>query len=128
AALFGVCFGLSIDYAVFLLVRMRERWEKGDGSREAHEEAISYGLEHTAAVITGAAAIMAAVFMAYAIAPIATVSQFGIGLTVAALLDATVIRLILLPILMRAVGPRVWWLPASWERRMPRLPAPDAAS
>jgi RND superfamily putative drug exporter len=121
AALFGVCFGLSIDYAVFLLMRMRERWEEGDGSRAAHEDAIAFGLERTASVITGAAAIMAAVFMAYAIAPIATVSQFGIGLTVAVLLDATVIRLILLPILMRLVGPRVWWLPDGLERRMPRL-------
>jgi RND superfamily putative drug exporter len=111
AAIFGVCFGLSIDYAVFLLMRMRERWEQGDGSRAAHEDAIAYGLERTAGVITGAAAIMAAVFMAYAIAPIATVGQFGIGLTVAVLLDATVIRLILLPILMRLIGPRVWWLP-----------------
>jgi putative drug exporter of the RND superfamily len=111
AAIFGVCFGLSIDYAVFLLMRMRERWDRGDGSRRAHEEAIAYGLERTAGVITGAAAIMAAVFMAYAIAPIATVGQFGIGLTVAVLLDATVIRLILLPILMRLIGPGVWWLP-----------------
>ncbi len=115
AAIFGVCFGLSIDYAVFLLMRMRERWDRGDGSRRAHEEAIAYGLERTAGVITGAAAIMAAVFMAYAVAPIATVAQFGIGLTVAVLLDATVIRLILLPILMRLVGPRVWWLPGRTE-------------
>ena len=118
AAIFGVCFGLSIDYAVFLLVRMRERWEQGDGSRAAHDGAIAYGLERTAGVITGAAAIMAAVFMAYAIAPIATIGQFGIGLTVAVLLDATVIRLILLPILMRLIGPSVWWLP-SWLRRAP---------
>jgi RND superfamily putative drug exporter len=112
AAIFGVCFGLSIDYAVFLLMRMRESWDRGDGSRQAHEDAIAYGLERTAGVITGAAAIMAAVFMAYAIAPIATIGQFGIGLTVAVLLDATVIRLILLPILMRLIGPRVWWLPS----------------
>jgi RND superfamily putative drug exporter len=120
AAIFGVCFGLSIDYAVFLLMRMRERWDRGDGSRAAHEEAIAYGLERTAGVITGAAAIMAAVFMAYAIAPIATIAQFGIGLTVAVLLDATVIRLILLPILMRLIGPRVWWLPGTPRRASPR--------
>jgi RND superfamily putative drug exporter len=122
AAIFGVCFGLSIDYAVFLLMRMRERWDRGDGSRAAHEAAISFGLERTAGVITGAAAIMAAVFMAYAIAPIATVGQFGIGLTVAVLLDATVIRLILLPILMRLIGPGVWWQPA-WLRPV-GAPAP----
>jgi RND superfamily putative drug exporter len=120
AAIFGVCFGLSIDYAVFLLMRMREKWDRGDGSRQAHEEAIGYGLERTAGVITGAAAIMAAVFMAYAIAPIATIAQFGIGLTVAVLLDATVIRLILLPILMRLIGPRVWWLPGTPRRASPR--------
>jgi RND superfamily putative drug exporter len=124
AAIFGVCFGLSIDYAVFLLMRMRERWDRGDGSRAAHEAAISFGLERTAGVITGAAAIMAAVFMAYAIAPIATVGQFGIGLTVAVLLDATVIRLILLPILMRLIGPGVWWQP-SWLRPAGASPRRD---
>jgi putative drug exporter of the RND superfamily len=117
AAIFGVVFGLSIDYAVFLLVRMRESWDAGAG----HLAAIEHGLERTAAVVTGAAAIMAAVFIAFAWAPIATVSQLGVGLTVAVILDATVIRLLLLPVLMRLAGERVWWLPAWLDRRLPRI-------
>jgi len=115
--IFGVVFGLSIDYAVFLLVRMREHYdEHGDNAA-----AIDFGLEKTARVITGAAAIMMAVFIAFAGAPIATVSQLGIGLTVAVLLDATVVRIVLLPALMLLVGKRVWWLPRPLERALPRL-------
>jgi putative drug exporter of the RND superfamily len=116
-AIFGVVFGLSIDYAVFLLVRMREHYDAG----HSHAEAIEYGLAKTARVITGAAAIMMAVFVAFAGAPIATVSQLGIGLTVAVLLDATVVRIVLLPALMLLLGERVWWLPRSLDRALPRL-------
>jgi putative drug exporter of the RND superfamily len=115
--IFGVVFGLSIDYAVFLLVRMREHRDAGGG----HVEAIEYGLERTARVITGAAAIMMAVFVAFAGSSIATVSQLGVGLTVAVLLDATVVRIILLPALMLLIGERVWWLPRPLERLLPKL-------
>jgi RND superfamily putative drug exporter len=115
--IFGVVFGLSIDYAVFLLVRMRERYD-ADGD---HADAIAFGLDRTARVITGAAAIMMAVFVAFAGAPIATVSQLGVGLTVAVLLDATVVRIVLLPALMLLIGERVWWLPRPLERVLPRL-------
>ena len=117
AGIFGIVFGLSIDYAVFLLMRMREHYENG----APNEEAIAFGLERTARVITGAAAIMTAVFVAFAGAPIATVSQLGVGLTVAVLLDATVIRIVLLPALMLLLGDRVWWLPRSLERTLPRI-------
>ncbi len=116
-AIFGVVFGLSIDYAVFLLSRMRERYDS-DGD---HAAAIEFGLEKTARVITGAAAIMMAVFIAFAGAPIATVSQLGIGLTVAVLLDATVVRIVLLPALMLLIGERVWWLPRPLERVLPKF-------
>lgn len=116
-AIFGVVFGLSIDYAVFLLVRMREHYDHaGDNAA-----AIEFGLERTARVITGAAAIMMAVFVAFAGAPIATVSQLGVGLTVAVLLDATVVRIVLLPALMLLLGDRVWWLPGPLRRVLPRL-------
>jgi putative drug exporter of the RND superfamily len=115
-AIFGVTFGLSIDYAVFLIARMRERYEV-DGDNRA---AIAYGLEKTAGVITGAAAIMAAVFISFATAPIATVSQMGVGLTVAILLDATVVRIVLLPALMLLLGDRVWRVPPSLDRVLPR--------
>ena len=117
AGIFGIVFGLSIDYAVFLLMRMRESWER-DGD---HQAAIAFGLERTAGVITGAATIMAVVFGVFATAPIDTVAQFGVGLTVAVLLDATLIRLVLLPTLMASLGPRVWWLPAWLDRLLPRL-------
>jgi putative drug exporter of the RND superfamily len=116
-AIFGVVFGLSIDYAVFLLVRMREHYDR-EGDNAA---AIEFGLERTARVITGAAAIMMAVFVAFAGAPIATVSQLGIGLTVAVLLDATVVRIVLLPALMLLLGDRVWWLPRPLDKVLPRL-------
>ncbi len=115
-AIFGVTFGLSIDYAVFLIARMRERYEV-DGDNRA---AIDFGLEKTAGVITGAAAIMAAVFISFATAPIATVSQMGVGLTVAILLDATVVRIVLLPALMLLLGDRVWSVPPGLDRILPR--------
>jgi RND superfamily putative drug exporter len=121
-AIFGVTFGLSIDYAVFLIARMRERYAI-DGDNRA---AIEFGLEKTAGVITGAAAIMAAVFISFAMAPIATVSQMGVGLTVAILLDATVVRIILLPALMLLLGDRVWHVPSSLDRILPRRNVLDA--
>ena len=116
-AIFGVVFGLSIDYAVFLLTRMRERFAMGASG----EDAIMFGLEKTARVITGAAAIMMAVFIAFAGAPIATISQLGVGLTVAVLLDATVVRIVLLPALMLLFGDRVWWLPSPLRRVLPEI-------
>jgi RND superfamily putative drug exporter len=117
AGIFGIVFGLSIDYAVFLLTRMRESREAG----ATNEEAIAFGLQRTARVITGAAAIMLTVFIAFAAAPIATVSQLGTGLAVAVVLDATVVRIVLLPALMLIVGDRVWWLPQPLERALPKL-------
>jgi RND superfamily putative drug exporter len=115
--IFGLVFGLSIDYAVFLLSRMREHYDAhGDNAA-----AVEFGLARTAGVITGAAAIMMVVFIAFAGAPIATVSQLGIGLTVAVLLDATVVRIVLLPALMLLLGDRVWWLPKPLERVIPKL-------
>jgi len=117
AGIFGIIFGLSIDYAVFLLMRVREHYENG----APNEEAIRFGLQRTARVITGAAAIMAVVFVAFASAKIATVSQLGVGLTVAVALDATVVRIVLLPALMLLLGDRVWWLPAPLRRILPRI-------
>jgi RND superfamily putative drug exporter len=117
AGIFGIIFGLSIDYAVFLLMRMREHHE----NNSSNEEAIVFGLEKTARVITGAAAIMLAVFVAFAGADIATVSQLGTGLAVAVVLDATVVRIVLLPALMLLLGDRVWWLPRRLERILPEI-------
>jgi RND superfamily putative drug exporter len=115
--IFGLVFGLSIDYAVFLLSRMREHYDAhGDNAA-----AVEFGLSRTAGVITGAAMIMMAVFIAFAGASIATVSQLGIGLTVAVILDATIVRIVLLPALMLLLGDRVWWLPKSLQRVIPKL-------
>jgi putative drug exporter of the RND superfamily len=115
--IFGIVFGLSIDYAVFLLVRMREHYDR-EGDNAA---AIEFGLDKTARVITGAAAIMMAVFIAFASSSLATVSQLGIGLTVAVILDATVVRIVLLPALMLLIGDRVWWLPRGLDRLLPKF-------
>jgi RND superfamily putative drug exporter len=115
--IFGLVFGLSIDYAVFLLTRMREHYDDhGDNAA-----AVEFGLARTAGVITGAAAIMMAVFVVFSTASIATVSQLGVGLTVAVILDATVVRIVLLPALMLLLGDRVWWLPKPLERVLPKL-------
>jgi putative drug exporter of the RND superfamily len=114
AGVFAIMFVLAIDYEVFLLTRMREGWV----AHRDHERALAEGVRRTAGVITGAAVIMSAVFLAFAASGLASLSQFGAGLTVAVLLDATVVRLVLLPALMRALGPRVWWLPLWLERRL----------
>jgi RND superfamily putative drug exporter len=117
AGIFAIMFVLSIDYEVFLLTRMREEWtQSGD-----NEQAIAHGLGHTAGVITGAAAIMTGVFLAFASADISSVRQFGVGLTIAVLLDATIVRLVFLPAIMRAIGPRVWWLPDWLDRKLPAI-------
>jgi RND superfamily putative drug exporter len=115
AGVLTIMFVLSVDYEVFLLTRMREAWlASGD-----YRHAIEHGLRSTAGVITGAAAIMSSVFLAFAMAQIASLQQFGAGLTFAIALDATVIRLILLPAIMRALGPWSWWLPRWLARLLP---------
>jgi putative drug exporter of the RND superfamily len=117
AGILSIMFVLSIDYEVFLLTRMREQWVATGDS----DNAIRYGLRHTAGVITGSAAIMTAVFLAFGGADVIPLRQFGVGLTIAVLLDATIVRLVLLPSIMRALGPRVWWLPAWLGRRLPNI-------
>jgi X-X-X-Leu-X-X-Gly heptad repeat protein len=117
AGILSIMFVLSIDYEVFLLTRMREQWLATSDS----DGAISYGLRHTAGVITGSAAIMTAVFLAFAGADVIPLRQFGVGLTIAVALDATIVRLVLLPSIMRALGSRVWWLPAWLDRRLPNI-------
>jgi RND superfamily putative drug exporter len=114
---FTVIFALSIDYQVFLLARMREGYLESGTT----EGAIAYGLGHTARVIVGAAAIMVGVFAAFSVSDFITIRQLGTGLAVAILLDATVVRLCLLPALMRVFDERCWWLPGWLDRLLPRL-------
>jgi len=122
-AIISVSFGLAIDYEVFLLARIRERYRL-DGNLDA---AIEHGLMRTAGIITGAALIMTAVFVAFATAKIMNLREFGVGLTAAVLLDATLVRLVLLPAAIRALGALAWWVP--WRsRRAGATPAVSAGT
>jgi RND superfamily putative drug exporter len=85
------------------------------------EGAIEYGLRRTAGVVTGAALIMTGVFVAFAMADLASMRQLGVGLTTAVILDATVVRLVLLPALIKLCGAANWWLPGWLDRLLPRL-------
>jgi len=117
--LFVILFGLSMDYEVFLLSRIREAYlETGDNSA-----AVGRGLASTARVISAAAAIMVVVFLSFDLTPDVSVKQVGLGLAVAVLIDATVVRLVLVPAVMELLGPANWWLP-SWLARVMRVPRP----
>ena len=105
--LFAVLFGLSMDYHVFLLSRVRERFlETGD-----NDEAVAYGLRSTGRLITGAALIMVAVFGGFALGDLVPLQQMGFGLAVAVLVDATIVRAVLVPASMRLLGKWNWYLP-----------------
>ena len=116
--MFTIVFGLSMDYEVFLLSRMREEWiRSGDNS-----DAVARGLASTARVITAAAAIMVCVFGSFVIGdPLRILAVFGLGLAVAVLVDATVVRMVLVPAIMQLLGPANWWLPGWIGRAIPRL-------
>ena len=114
--LFSILFGLSMDYHVFLLSRIRERFDQTGDNRQA----VAFGLRSTGSVITGAAAIMVAVFTGFALGDLVATQQMGFGLAVAVFLDATLVRIILVPATMRLLGKWNWWLP-SWLRWLPHL-------
>ena len=115
--MFAILFGLSMDYEVFLISRIREEYLKDGDTRRA----VADGLAKTARVITAAAAIMVVVFLAFLAAPDVFLKLFGIGLAVAILLDATVVRMVLVPAVMQLLGSRNWWIPSWLERILPRL-------
>jgi RND superfamily putative drug exporter len=117
SAMFAVVFALSLDYQVFLLMRMREGWIR-TGSTSA---GVDYGVSRTARVVAGAAAIMASVFLAFSSAGVATIRQLGVGLAVAIVIDATIVRLVLLPYVLRLGGKLTWWLPGWLDRRLPTI-------
>jgi trehalose monomycolate/heme transporter len=115
--MFCVIFGLSMDYEVLLLSRIQEAWRRsGDNTASVAE-----GLARTAGVITGAALIMVAVFAAFALADIITIKSIGVGMAIAVLLDATVIRVLLVPATMRLLGRWNWWAPGPLGRLADRL-------
>ncbi|GAA2085989.1 MMPL family transporter [Streptomyces albiaxialis] len=115
--IFAIVFGLSMDYEVFLVSRIHEEWER---TRD-HRLAVREGLAATGKVITAAAAIMIVVFAAFVLSPDRMLQQFGLGLAVAILLDAVVIRCLIVPAVMRLLGARAWWLPAGLARRLPEV-------
>jgi uncharacterized membrane protein YdfJ with MMPL/SSD domain len=115
ALVLAVTFGLSMDYEVFLLTRIRERWlEHGD-----NERAVGEGLTVSARIITSAALVMVAVFFAFVVAGAPSLKELGAGLGVAILLDATLVRLLVVPAAMRLLGAWNWWLPRPLARLLP---------
>ncbi|HKA05251.1 MAG TPA: MMPL family transporter, partial [Acidimicrobiales bacterium] len=115
--LFTILFGLSMDYEVFLLSRIRENWLRtGDNGT-----AVADGLAQTARVITAAAAIMFCVFASFVIGDVRVLKVFGLGLAVAVLIDATIVRLVLVPATMEVLGDANWWFPKWLDRIVPTL-------
>jgi uncharacterized membrane protein YdfJ with MMPL/SSD domain len=110
--LFAVLFGLSMDYQVFLLSRIRERYQRSGDS----DEAVAHGVGSTARLITGAALIIIAVFWGFAMGDLIMFQQMGFGVAVALLIDATIVRAVLVPAAMKLLGEWNWYLPAwlSW--------------
>ncbi|POM24325.1 Membrane protein YdfJ [Actinomadura rubteroloni] len=115
--MFAVLFGVSMDYEVFLLSRVREEWKRTGDARGA----VRTGLASTGRVITSAALIMVAVFLGFAADPSLVIKQMGLGLAVAVALDATVVRLVLVPASMTLFGRANWWLPAPLARILPEF-------
>jgi RND superfamily putative drug exporter len=115
--LFAIVFGLSMDYEVFLLSRVKEEYDNGS----ANDKAVADGLAATARVITAAAAIMVVVFGSFLLESDRVVKLMGFGLAVAVLLDATVVRLVLVPATMELLGDRNWWLPGWLKRAIPHM-------
>jgi RND superfamily putative drug exporter len=114
---FAIVFGLSMDYEVFLISRMREEWLRSGDAQVAVRE----GIAHTGGVITAAAAIMVMVFGSFVLFPDRMLQEMGVAMAVAVLLDALVIRCLAVPAAMRLLGDKAWWLPRWLERLLPRL-------
>ena len=114
--LFVILFGLSMDYHVFILSRVREAYDRGMST----DEAIAHGIKSTAGVVTSAAFVMVGVFAIFATLSMLILKQFGVGLAAAILIDATIVRAILLPASMKLLGDWNWYLP-KWLEWLPRL-------
>jgi RND superfamily putative drug exporter len=117
--LFCVLFGISTDYEVFLLTRVQEEYLATGNN----EESVAKGLEVTGRIISSAAVVMIVVFGAFGFARLVVIKEIGVGLALAVLLDATLIRLLLVPAMMRLLGKWNWWLPF---RGFPRVTEPEA--
>jgi uncharacterized membrane protein YdfJ with MMPL/SSD domain len=123
--MFVILFGLSMDYHVFILSRVREAFDRGMSTADA----VEHGITATAGVVTSAALVMVGAFAVFALMPIIDMKEMGIGLAAAVLIDATIVRAVLLPATMKLLGDKNWYLP-NWLGWLPRLehePAPTAA-
>src|SRR5712692_11145149 len=118
--LFAMLFGLSMDYEVFLVTRMRE----AGGEQRDNRDAVGFGLERTGRIVTAAAIIMVAAFSGFIAGRIVGLQQFGLGLAVAIFVDATIVRSLLVPSLMAIFGRWNWWLPPSLARVVRVPPSP----
>jgi len=118
--IFAMVFGLSMDYEVFLVSRMREEWDGGADN----ETAVSLGLAKTGRIVTAAGLIMVAAFMGFVAGSIVGLQQFGFGLAIAILLDVTIIRALLVPSAMKLFGRWNWWLPDGVARVFRVKPSP----
>src|SRR5690606_10684269 len=114
--MFSILFGLSMDYHVFLLSRIKEHYDQTRNNAES----VAYGLRTTASIITGAALIMVAVFGGFAMAELSMFQQMGFGLAVAVILDATVVRVILVPAGMKLLNDWNWYFP-NWLSWLPQI-------
>ena len=132
----AILFGLSMDYEVFLLSRVREEWDRTQNSSmsptDRNTAAVAIGMQRTGAIITSAALLLAVVIGGFATSGIVFIKMIGVGMLVAVLLDATVVRALLVPATMRLLGPANWWAPAPlarwWERHGHReQPADETA-
>jgi RND superfamily putative drug exporter len=115
--MFAILFGLSMDYEVFLLSRIREEYLREPDNTQS----IVVGITTTARVITSAAMVMIAVFLSFVLADDPTVKMIGLGLSTAILVDATIVRMVLVPATMKLLGGANWWLPAWLDRVLPNL-------
>jgi RND superfamily putative drug exporter len=122
--MFAILFGLSMDYEVFLMSRIREEYLRTDDP----EHAVVHGIGVTARTISSAAAIMVAVFGSFVLGADPIVKMLGLGLATAVLVDATVVRLVLVPAVMALLGRAAWWLPAWLDRSLPVLDAEPASA
>jgi putative drug exporter of the RND superfamily len=121
--MFAIVFGLSMDYEVFLLSRIKESWDR----THDNPAAVAAGLASTARVISCAAIIMASVFLSFVLSSNVVIKMLAVGLSASVLVDATIVRLVLVPATMTLLGEANWWMPHWLDRLLPRIEAEGAA-
>jgi uncharacterized membrane protein YdfJ with MMPL/SSD domain len=114
--LFCIAFGLAMDYEVFVIARIREFWLTSTRTRQAHDESVALGIARTGRVVTAAALVMSISFAALISSHVSFMRMFGVGLTLAVIVDATLVRMVLLPTFMHGLGTWCWWAPKTLAR------------